>query len=399
MSKKVIIIGGGAAGTSAAIWARKADPRAEITLIEKNRELKNILFDEMRPRRIRTLMGAYATKIISQEKEISIRRELEEFHLRYDSLVIATGADPYIPPVKGIMKKGVIHVQDAYNMPAIKGDIIILGAGMASISLAYNLALKRAEVTVIEPDPEILYSTFHPSLASMIRQFLSEKGIRFMLNTKINRILGYEEVSGIEANHEFIPAHNVVLDMGKVPNTKIFEEASGRVGKFKGIIVDEWMRTNLDDIYAAGDCCEVLNAGSETYKPIPLPSVAVKAGRIAGYNAAGGNIRTKGFVRNVGLSLDGLSAASIGATEFEINVDYKVLENAIEGRFIRALIRKQDLRILGCQLIGPYSIIWADILSLAIKEGMTLKELEELDPCFQFPFSYKSSLSDMLKTS
>lgn len=397
MSKKVIIIGGGLAGTSAAIWARKADPRAEITLIEKNRELKYVPLDEMKSKKIRTLTGAYTTRIVPQEKKISVKRETEEFYLSYDSLVIATGADPYIPPIKGILRKGVVHVWDAYKMPVMKGDVAMLGAGIAGISLTYNLTIKKVRVTVIEPDPEILYSTFHPSLASTIRRFLTEKGIRFILDAKINRILGYEEVSGIEVNHEFLPVHNVVLDMGKVPNAKIFEEANGKVGRFKGIIVDERMQTNLDDIYAAGDCCEVLNAGSDAHKPIPLPSVAIKAGRIAGYNAAGGNIRAKGFVRNVGLSLDGLNAASIGATESEINVDYEVIENMVETQSIRMFIGKQDHRILGCQLIGPYSIIWADILSLAIKEGLSLNELRELDPCFQYPFPYKSSLPDMFK--
>jgi NADPH-dependent 2,4-dienoyl-CoA reductase/sulfur reductase-like enzyme len=193
----------------------------------------------------------------------------------------------------------------------------------------------------------------------------------------------------------------VILAIGVEPNTDLASKARISLGQHHGILTDERQSTNIDSIFAAGDCCEVKNIITGKWLYIPLATYASRQGRVAGENAAGGRAVFKGAIRSIAVKVFGLEVAQVGISSSEaqengfdfikvqVTTDSKVVYFPGSAKIdIVAIADKKSHRLLGANIFGgPGSVLRADVLGLAIQQKMTVEELSQVDLIYSPPFS------------
>lgn len=425
---RILVIGAVAAGTSAAAKARRNDDNAEIVIYEKDMdisysgcglpyyiggEIDNI--DELTPRdpaffkkkyNIDIFTGFEVLRIDPKSHELTVRNLItnEEFQDKYDKLVIATGASPFVPPVRGIENKNVFFLRNVQSARNIKKFIdenkprnaVIAGTGFIGFEMLENLLATGIDVTIVEKMSKIT-PNLDGDMADFLESTLIKKNIKIFKNTGISEI--YDNKVVLEDGKE-LTSDMVIMATGVKPNIKLAKEAGIEIGVTGAIKVNTKMQTNIENIYACGDCIETFSV--ITRKPVyrPLGSTANKTGRIAGDVLSGGTLEYKGNLSTGIFKLFDLTIATTGLSEreaiaegFDIVVCHNIKPDKpdyFHGKemVIKAIADKNTQKILGVQIIGYDGVDKRiDVFVTLITYGAKVDELFHLDLAYAPPFS------------
>ncbi len=441
MAKKIIVIGGSAAGPKAAARARRLDQGADITLIQKDPDLsmascgypyyvggffddRNMLVSTptgvvrdpkffMNAKGITALTGTEVTAIDRKKRVVHARTVTvgDARELPYDKIVIATGAVPKIPPVPGKDLDGITTLQsmkDADFLRRVRDEkkirkAVMIGGGLIGIETCEALELAGIEVTIIEMLPQLL--TFLDwQLAKIVENHVRSKNANVITGNGLAEFLGKDgKLTGVKlANGTELPCELAVVAVGVRPNADLARAAGLTVGATGGIVVDEYLRTSDHDIYAAGDCIETVNriTGKKTHAP--YGDLANLQGRVAGENAVCGDTVTfPGTIQtgickvfDFGAGITGLSETAARAAGF---TDIVTAVNAgpdkpgfMNGKLLitKMVVNRRDGKLLGLQCVGPGDV-GRQIASgaLAVMGGLTVADLVNADLPYAPPFS------------
>ena len=429
---KVLVIGGVAAGTKTAAKLKREDRGAEVTLITKDREISYAgcglpyyvggLIEEREelvvntPAKFAALTGVTvytgreAVALDTQKKEVqakNLESGVTEVYA-YDKLVIATGASAAVPPVAGIDKKGVFKMRtpdDAADMRSYIEEngvkkAVVIGAGFIGLEVAENLKAQGVSVTVIDFATQVMPGILDPEMANYVKKHLMKVGIRVITGTKAEEVLGEETVTGVKTSAGMLPCSLLVTAAGIRPNTDFLTDSG--IEMFKGTIkVDKQMKTNLSDIYAAGDCAMVTNRITGEAKWAPMGSSANLEGRTLAQVIAGKDKTFPGVLGTAVCKLPGLNCGRTGLTEAQaVEAGYDVITVLVptddkahyypdSSFFITKLIAdKNTHKLLGAQILGPGAVDkMTDIAVMGISMGATLEDFENVDFAYAPPFS------------
>jgi len=436
--KRIIIIGGVAAGPKAAAKARRTDPTAEITIVERGvflayagcglpfyisgqvAEQKDLMTSAIGESRdpeffklikdIRVLSPAEAVAIDRERKEVEIRRLRTESseRLPYDKLILATGSSSVLPKLKGLQKKNVFTLYGVEDAEGLKRqltaeeakDAVIIGGGPLGVELAEALAEAGARVTIVEAASQILRS-FDVEMAILVRKHLERKGVRVLTDTPALGIEGGEAAEGVSTKNGVIPANLVVLATGTRANVDLARKAGIKIGPTGGIAVNEYLETSDPDILAAGDCAESFDIVTGRTVRASLATLAHRQGRVAGINAAGGRERFVGSVRTMIMKVFDYNAGISGLTEREAGAaGFEPVSVIVPGPdrahyyptskllIIKLVADKKDGRLLGAQVVGPGDASKRlDVVTALISRRANVEALSKLDHSYAPPYS------------
>jgi NADH oxidase (H2O2-forming) len=428
MARRIIVVGANASGVEAASAARKKDRTAEITLVtqEKNAGYSRCglpfviggqidhfsdlivyppAYFQMLKLNLRT--ETKATDINTKEKTVTVQsKEGATETLPYDSLVIATGADSFMPPIKGREKQGILSLRGIEDGEKIDAAIkagaksaVIMGAGLIGLELGVGLIEKGLKVTVVEMLPQILPQLLDPDMAKLVQEHLESKGMRILISKGVEEFLGEDKVTAIKAGGETIEADLFISAFGVRANTKLAVDAGIPLGEARAIKTNGRMETDMKDVYAVGDCAEAPNI--ITHRPMcaQLGTIAVRQGKVAGINAAGDYALFTGVLASAVTRLFEIEAGNTGLTEnAAMRNRIEVITGAISSKTkadyfpgakpikVKLVVEKESQRIVGGQIIGGEEVTQRiNCLSFAIQKGMTVRELAKADTAYAPP--------------
>jgi len=438
MPRKIVIIGAHAAGVDAAVAARKTDRSAEITLLSTEDRAgysrcgipfvlgKHIpRFNDLivyptgfyRMMKLDLRLETTATSIDTEAKTVEIQNKTgNKEKLEYDSLIIATGAYPFVPPIKGREKQGVHVVRTLEDGEKIDQAIetaktaIVIGAGLIGLETAVAFVERGLETTVVELLPYVLPVMLDKGMADMVHKMLEEKGLKIIVGRGVDEILGTEKVSGVSVAGEEIPTDLVVVATGIRTNTELAKNAGIVLGETRAIKVNMRMETfktvnnrvkPLKDVYAIGDCTESVSL--LTHRPVlsQLGTTAVRQAKVAGTNAAGGYAMFPGCLGSAVTRLFDFEIGATGLTEFMAGrAGIKTVVGSITSKTkadyypgalpikVKIVVEKETEMVVGGQIVGGEEVTQrVNALSFAIQKQMTVKELVKADTCYAPPLN------------
>jgi NADPH-dependent 2,4-dienoyl-CoA reductase/sulfur reductase-like enzyme len=435
MKKKIIVIGGLAAGPTAASKAKRDDPEAEVLLYEQGEyisygvcEIPYFISDEISdpaklivysPERLQKEKGVTAKtchlveEILPAQKEVRIRN-LEDgtvFTDRYDKVILATGSSSKRINIDGEKSRNVFYIKALDAAYALKKFMVeekpmhavIVGAGFIGMEMADALSRAGLEVTVIHRG-EYPMSNLEIEGKKILLQELQDHGIRFLSRTVIEWLgVGARgNVVAVGTNNGTVDADLVIIAVGVEPNSALARQAGIKVGNFGGICVNDKMKVlGAENVFAAGDCCELKNIVTRKPMYTALATTASKTARVAGENAAGGNRIFKGAIRAIGVrvfrkevALVGLSLGEATEANFKpysttITANSKIKSMPGNSELTVTLISdRSSQKVLGANIIGNEgAVLRADTIAAAIRHGFTMGELEQLDLIYNPPYA------------
>ena len=428
MARRIIVVGANAAGVEAASAARKKDRTAEITLfmLEKNagysrcglpfviggvipafRDLIVYPPAYFQMLKLNLRMETRVTAINTKEKTVSIiTKDGATETLQYDSLVIATGADAFIPPIKGKEKQGILTLRTLEDGERIDAAVkagaksaIIMGAGLIGLETGVALIERGLKVTIVEMLPQILPQMLDADMAKQVQEHLEAKGMCILTGKTVEEFLGDEKVTAISAGGQRIEADLFISAFGVRANTKLAVDAGIPLGESRAIKTNARMETDVKDVYAVGDCAE--SPSILTHKPMcaQLGTIAVRQGKVAGANAAGDYSQFTGVLVSAVTRLFEIEAGATGLTEAAAARNrIEVVTGAISSKTkadyypsakpikVKLVVEKESQRIVGAQIIGGEEVTQrVNALSFAIQKQMTVRELAKADTAYAPP--------------
>jgi len=430
MPKRIIVIGANAAGVDAAVAARKTDREAEITLLTKDdvgaysrcglpfvlgghiQTFENLIvyppkFYRMMKFDLR--LETEATAIDTEAKTVEIEtKEGKQETLEWDSLILATGSKPFSPPIKGIDKDGVMPLHTMEEGRKIDGIIrkgaksaVVLGAGVLGLEAAVALVERGVKTTVVEMLPYVLPRMLDKDMADVVKRSLEEKGMKIIVGHPAEELKGADHVEAVSVKGEEIPVDFVINACGVRPNTELAQKAGIAVGKTRAICTNLRMETSVENIYAAGDCAETVHL--ITHNPIvpALGTAAVRQGKVAGINAAGGYAIYPGALCSAVTRLFELEIGVTGLNEFFAKrcgfetvvgkISSKTRADYYPGALpirVKLVVDAESKRIIGGQIVGGEEVTQRiNALSIAIQKQMTVYELAKADTCYAPPLN------------
>ena len=430
MPRRIVIIGAHAAGVDAASAARKTDRTSEITLITTQSKagyspcgIPFVLgrhipsFDELivfppsyfRMMKLSLMLETTATNINTENKTVEIQgRTGKQETLQYDSLIIATGAYPFIPPIKGREKQGIQVLRTMEDGKKIDQAIrngaktaVVMGAGLIGLETAVALKERGLETIVVELLPQILPAMLDADVAKSVQEMLEQKGIDIMVSKGVEGFLGTDKVTGIIAGGEQINADLIIAAFGVKANTELAKKAGVAIGETRGIKTNLRMETSVKDVYAAGDCAESINMVTQRPTLCQLGTTAVRQAKVAGVNAAGGYAVFHGVLGSSVTKLFDTEVGVTGLTEFFAK---KAGLETVIGRItsktrpeyypgglpikIKVIVEKESQRIIGAQIVGDEQVTQRiNALSIAMQKQMTVRELAKADTAYAPPLN------------
>jgi NADH oxidase (H2O2-forming) len=430
MARRIIIVGANAAGVEAASAARKKDRTAEITLIEQEKNagysrcgLPFVIGGQIPSFKDLTVYSpAYfqmlklnlktetkVTAINTKEKTVTaVDKAGTTETLQYDSLVIATGADAFMPPIKGREKQGILslrNLEDGEKMlKAVQNgakSAVIMGAGLIGLETGVALIERGLKVTVVEMLPQILPQMLDADMAKLVQENLQEKGICVLTEKAVEEFLGDDEVTAIMAGGERIEADLFISAFGVRANTKLAVESGIPLGETRAIKTNGRMETDVKDVYAVGDCAEAPSI--ITHKPLcaQLGTIAVRQAKVAGTNAGGGYALFPGMLASAVTRLFDTEVGVTGLTETAAQrAGIEVVTGAISSKTktdyypnalpikVKLVVEKESQRIIGAQIVGGEEVTQRiNALSFALQKGMTVRELAKADTAYAPPLN------------
>ncbi|MEU6060966.1 FAD-dependent oxidoreductase [Streptomyces sp. NPDC047097] len=332
----------------------------------------------------------------------------------YDKLVIATGARPVRPPLPGIDAPGVHGVQTLDDGQALldtlgrlEGDhgrrAVVVGAGYIGVEMAEALLLRGYRVTVLNRGEQPM-STLDPDMGRLVHQAMDGLGIETVAGAEVTKILTGEDgtVRAVATDDAEYPADVVVLGMGVAPETTLARDAGLPLGSFGGLLTDLSQRVRgREDIWAGGDCVEVLDLVSGRERHLPLGTHANKHGQVIGANVGGGYATFPGAVGTAVSKVCDLEIARTGLREKDARaVGLQYVTATIEATSragyypgaapmtVKMIAERRTGRLLGCQIVGREGAAKrVDIAAVALTAGMTVEQIVALDLGYAPPFS------------
>ena len=425
---RIVIIGAVAAGTSAAAKARRNTEDAEIIIYDKDNfisysgcgmpyflggSVENA--DDLTPRDPKFFKSKYNVDIFIQhevlsidpkEKSLLVKNLLtgEIFTDTYDKLILATGASASVPNIAGSNGKNVFTLRNIGDMNKIKTFLnendpkmaVIIGTGFVGLEVCENLKEIGMEVTLLERLPQVTPG-LDADMSVYVKEHLQKNDVTVYTNISVMEI---KTDTVVLSDGSTIHADMVLISAGVRPNTFLTAQAGIVLGSTGAIKVDERMQTNIEDIYACGDCIEQYHVvtGEPIYRP--MGSTANKTGRIAGDVVTGGDLSFHGIlgtgifkIFNMTVAQTGLSEREASESGYEVAVCHNIKPNKpayMGGKemVIKGIADKSSGRLLGVQIVGQEGVDKRiDVFVTAITFGAKVEDLFHLDLAYAPPFS------------
>jgi NADPH-dependent 2,4-dienoyl-CoA reductase/sulfur reductase-like enzyme len=430
MTEPFVVIGGDAAGMSAASKAKRADPDREIIVFEQGEwvsyaacgmpyyikgdiaeldDLVQVTPEEFRTERdIDLRTGHEVTEIDPERATVTVASEGETFEQSYGDLLVATGAQAVEPPFEGLDLDGVFTLHNMDEAGEINGYIreanpetaAIVGGGYVGVEMAEALDARGLDVAIYEMLPQVL-APFGHSVGETVGEHLREQGVDLHLDTAVDGFVGDTAVDAIEAEGERHAADLCIVGVGVAPSTELAAEAGIELGETGAIATDEYGRTNYEDIYAAGDCAEATHTVTGEPAHVPLALTANRAGRAIGQTVTGtpaevGEIAGTAIVKafEIGAArtgvLDEERAREAGFDPVSVTIDAPARAHYYPGatELTVTLVADADTeRVIGASLVGPEGVKRVDTVATALEADLTVHEVEQLDLAYAPPFS------------
>lgn len=423
---RVVIIGGGTAGISAATRLRRLDENIEILVLEQDPELAvsncgllHYLSGEIKDRseligttpeelkrkyNIDARVNAEVEAINREEKSITIKNRGKEF---YDKLIFTIGAYQLRPDIAGVLSEQVFTIRNLTSIERIKSYIkdmeprraIIVGGGYIGTEAAEALCALGIKTAIVEASSHIL-PMLDDDMAAEIQNRLRAKGISLYLN---KRVEAFEERQVKLADGCKLDYDMAIIATGVKPDLKLSVLSDLEIGETGGLIVNEYMQTSDKDIYSAGDDIEIIDEITKQPVRMSQAGLAVKEARIIAEHICGINHKFRSAIGTSITELCGYTVAAAGANEAILNrygIKYQKIHlhgwnhaSYIPGReqMLFKLLFDDNGKILGAQGTGNDGVDKRmDILATAIKKGIRIGELEELELCYAPPFGASS---------
>ncbi|MCC5036107.1 FAD-dependent oxidoreductase [Streptomyces sp. WAC 00631] len=435
-ARRMLIIGGDAAGMSAASQARRLKRPDELEILAFERSaftsysacgipywvggvvdgpdaLVARTATEHRARGIDLRMHTEVTAIDTAAQRVRVRdREGGERWEGYDDLVVATGARPLRPDIPGIDAPGVHGVQnlddgralhDALGKDAEGLRAVVVGAGYIGVEMAEALVNRGCRVTVLERAEEPM-STLDPDMGRIVHEAMCGLGIHTVTGAEVTEVLTGDDgrVAGVRTREEEYPVDLVVLGLGVRPETRLAREAGLPLGASGGLLTDLAMRVRGEEnIWAGGDCVEVLDLVSGRTRHIALGTHANKHGQVIGSNVGGGYATFPGVVGTAVSKVCDLEIARTGLLEAQARqagldfVTVTIESTSRAGYYpgarpmtVKMLAERRTGRLLGVQIVGREGAgKRVDVAAVALTAGMTVEQMTALDLGYAPPFS------------
>lgn len=430
---KIVIIGGVAAGAKAAAKSKRMLPDAEVHIFTQDTHVsysscglpyyiagdfadwqKLIVRtkEEFEKSGIEIHLQNRVTKILPMDKKILVKDLVENScnFIEYDKLIIATGASPFIPNIKNNNLKNIFTVrtlEDGINIRKkmeISKNITIIGGGYIAVEMIEAFVKNGKNVTLIERSPFIM-SVFDEDISSLIQSYILENSdnlVKIINEDTVTEFVGEEEVSGVlTANGYGFETDMVIISAGVRPNVNVAQEAGIELGITGAIKVNSRMHTNLQDIYACGDCVEKINMVSNAPVWLPQGSTANKEGRVAAINACGEVEDFEGILGSAVLRYHALNISMTGLTEKTAQkLGYDTVSVVITKRdkagympevqnvTLKLVADRRSHKVLGAQAIGRGdSDKRVNTVSVGLLSGMHVEDLLDVDLTYAPPFS------------
>lgn len=423
---KIVVIGGVAAGMSAASQARRRDPSAEVVVFERGphvsygacgipynlahpaRDVTDLVVrtpEEFRGQGITVHLQHEVTAFAPGRVQVRDRVGGAEWAVSCDHIVVATGAQAVRPALEGADQEGVVVMRELSDASELKRRLadrrpraaVIVGGGYVGVEMAEALHARGCRVTLLER-AEQLVPGFDPHLASMVRGELERNGVHVATGLSVRRIAPDRTV---ETDRGDFPADVVVLAVGVKPNVALAQAAGAGLGAGGAIAVDDQLRTNLPGVWAAGDCATTWHRVLRAPTWIPLGTTANKMGKIAGANATGAMLRFAGVVGSAGFKVYALEVARTGLSEVEARAagfDAVTVGSAHSDRAGHwgppaqletvLVVERGTGRLLGAEMAGRGTVgKRIDVFATALTAGMDVGEIESLDLTYAPPFA------------
>ncbi len=443
MAKKIVIIGGVAAGPKSACRVKRLLPDAEVTIIDQDslisyggcgipyyvsgdvsdeKELRNTSFHMTRDESF--FQNAKGVNVRSNTRALAIDRKAKTVEVEdvrsgakdtvpYDQLVLATGSRPNILPIPGVDLDGVFTISDLHKAIAIKervargevGKTVVIGGGAIGIEMAEAFTdLWGLETTILEFMPQLLPRLVDRPFAKMLETHLVEKGVAVYTSESATAIEGDNgKVVRVVTPKRTLEADLVVMAVGVRARSELAREAGLAVSQMGNIMVNDRLQTSDPNIYAAGDCIEVKNLITGKGGIAPLGSLANREGRVVGDNLAGipttykgwvGSFVMKAFERSIaatGISLEtalaeGFDAAAVTTAQSD-RAHFFPTQTVIP---LRLVFDKSSRRVLGAQGFGPANdavLARIDAAAGIIAKGGTIDDISQLEMAYAPPFA------------
>ena len=428
---KAIVIGGVAAGMSAASKLRRMQPEAEITVYEKggflsygacglpyyigdfNTEPGKLIArtqEQYREMKIDCRLHHEVLRVDPEAKRVLVRdlKSGREFEDTYDKLMIAVGCNSVIPKLPGadlpsvfclrsmedgLVLREIVHLEGVHH-------VAVIGGGYIGVEMAEALVRLGRQVTLIEGGDRIL-NTFEPEFSELAAQELERNGVKVMIRCPVTAIEEAGRSRSVRTGGGDVSCDIVVMAVGVRPATGFLRDTGIRMIRNGAILVDREMRTSIDDIWAAGDCATVYHRLMQEDAFIALGTVANKCGRIAGENMAGGHTKFIGALGTAAIKIFEMEFGRTGMTERDakrLGMDYKTkLVTAFDHPAyypdpvkltIKLIYDARTRKLLGANVCGKRNAVMrTDIIAVAIHNGMTTEELGMADLAYAPPFA------------
>ncbi len=421
--QRLVVIGGVAAGTSAAAKAKRTNPELEVILLERGPfisygscgmpafiagmipsadELISRSPEEFASRGVEVRTRNEVLEVDARNRSLRVAdlEAVRDYSLPYDDLVIATGADAVRPKLPGLDLDGVFALRTLSDGLAIAealrtrrpSQAVIVGGSYVGLLMAAAFRAHDLPVVVVEMAPQLM-ANLDEDMSALVLDGVHSHGVRVLLNDRLVGCEGRNHVEKVVTESEEIPTDLVLLAVGVRPNTHLAQQAGAQLGAGGAVAVDEHMRTSVPHIYAAGDCAEAVLqvTGEKVY--IPLGTTANKQGRVAGATAAGMDCTFEGIAGTAATKVFGLEVARTGLTEREAaakgfavhtsQITTKDRSGYYPGASrldVKLVIDAHSRRLLGGQMIGASGAAKRiDVLAAAICARMTVDDLTRID--------------------
>ena len=430
MTDTFVVIGGDAAGMSAASKAKRDDPDREVIVFEKGEwvsyaacgmpyyvkgavdeldDLVTVTPEEFREERdvdLRT--GSEVVGIDPEARTVTVETDGETYEQPYDDLLVATGASAIEPPFEGLELEGVFTIHDMDEADAIEDYVTdhgpetaaIVGGGYVGIEMAEALSARGVDVHLYEMLPHVL-QPFGEAVAEIVEDHLREQGIELHLETAVSGFDGDERVDCVELEDETVPADIAIVGVGVTPNVELAEAAGIELGPTGAIATDEYGRTNLENVYAAGDNAEATHVVTGEPDHVPLALTANRAGRAIGQTVTGNPTPTGGTAGTAIVKAFDLGAARTGIVDEDQarEADFDPVSVSISASTrahyypggaeltVTLVADRESGELLGGTVVGREGAKRIDTVATALTAGMTVSELQNADLAYAPPFS------------
>lgn len=433
MIRRIIVVGGLAAGPSAAAKAARIDPRASVTLFELGEHVSYGICEipyfvsgvvpregllpyspvELEERKRITVKTLHRVEQILPSNRSVVVRDLRTgavTNVPYDRLILATGSRPRALGVEGEDARNLFHVKSLDQGFAIRNYLeqekpsraVIIGGGYIGMEMADALRSSGMRVTLLHRQ-SLPMAGLERHVRERVRKELEQNGVEFIVHAETEGFVldTSRRITHVVTSSGTYEADLVILSIGVEPNSELARDAGIRVGRFSGILTDQRQMTNMDNILAAGDCCEVKSLVHNSSVYLPLATVASKAGWVAGENAAGGKAIFRGAIRAIAVQIFGLEVAHVGlGAEEAVSAGFDVVTETVTAwskvsvmpgsrkMNITVIADRRSGRLLGANLYGEQGVVLrANTLAVAIQEKIPLNDIQGWDLAYSPPFA------------